>query len=270
MSRYVRFSRAAAVVLFTAAGIGAAQATAVRDPVQPDGMSCFNGYAYALESGDYRYTAHNEQTRHNGQLTDWTVTYVGRDGQVIARKQLDFSDNQTVPSYSLSIPRSGYREGITYTDDQWLMVRREKAEADIERKSFELDPPIAGDSGFNNLVKKHFSELQSGKTVKFSFVAAGRQSVLDLKASKSGTTTFHGQEAVVFKAELDMFLVHYFVGSLKLTYNPDTKRLLEYRGIGNIHNTDGDTYPVRVDYDPTMPTIAKKHQAPAARCAPNP
>ncbi len=257
----------AAAVIAVATGISAAAtAGAVRAPIKPNGTTCFDGYAYSLDSGNYRYTAHNEQTRKNGKLTHWQVTYVGRQGQVIARKTLNFTANQTVPTYKMTVPQSGYMEGIRHSGSRWWMVRREKQGAKAKRKSFKIKRPIAGDAGFNTLVKQHFAALQSGKTLKFRFVAAGKLSVINLKAFKAGTTTFDGQKAVVFKAELNMFLIHFLVGSLKLTYNPDTHRLLEYRGIGNVHNKQGNTYSVRVDYDPTMPAVARQHGAPAPGC----
>ena len=45
-----------------------------------------------------------------------------------------------------------------------------------------------------------------------------------------------------FKAELDMFLINWFIPSLRLTYDPKTKRLLQYRGVGNIHNEQGKIF----------------------------
>ncbi len=90
--------------------------------------------------------------------------------------------------------------------------------------------------------------------------------MIKLRASQTGTTGFEGRQAVVFDAELDMFLVNFFVDSLKLTYDPDSKRLLEYRGIGNMHNDAGEVYPVRVTYASEMPEVARQAGAPPAEC----
>ncbi|RJS93747.1 hypothetical protein D3260_06680 [Salinisphaera sp. Q1T1-3] len=241
-----------------------AQSDATR--VQNNGQTCFNGYGYTLKGGDYRYTEHHEVSRRNGRITDWNVTYVGRQGQVIARKHMDFSTNPTVPVYEMTVPRTGYEEGIRHQGDTWTMFKRASADAKPQTQNFTIDPPMAADSGFNQLVQQNFSALTSGKTVHFKFAAAGRLSVIDLKASQTGTPTFEGRPAVQFTAKLDMFLVNRFVQSLKLTYDPDTKRLLEYEGIGNIPDDDGDVYPVRVSYYSDMPQVARQHDAPAAAC----
>lgn len=257
------------IAAVVAAGLivaGSASAQADNIAVKDNGLTCFNGYAYTLEGGDYRYTEHHEVKRVNGRITTWNVTYVGTDGQTVATKHMDFSDNQTVPTYDLTMADSGYQEGITHDNGSWRMYRQESTGADKQTKTFQIDRPMAADSGFNQLVQQHFDALQSGKTVPFKFAAAGRQAVVDLKAHKTGRTIFENKPAVNFKAELDMFLVHWFVDSLKLTYNPKTQRLLEYRGIGNIQNSQGNVYSVRVSYYSQMPKVAKQHGAPAAAC----
>lgn len=267
MDRTTRFCLSIALVGGLA--VGATPALAQSDDAQVDanGTTCFNGYAYTLKSGDYRYTEHHEVHRQNGRITDWDVTYTGRDGSILAKKHMDFSANQTVPVYRMVQPDSGYEEGIRHNGDTWTMYKRASADATTQTKNFDIDPPMAADSGFNQLVHQHFDALQSGQTVDFKFAAAGRQAVIDLEASKTGTTTFEGKPAVQFTAKLDMFLVNMFVQSLKLTYDPDSKRLLQYEGIGNIHGQDGKVYPVRVSYDNHMPDVAQQHGAPAAACS---
>ncbi|MES1926709.1 hypothetical protein [Salinisphaera sp. T31B1] len=231
-----------------------------------DDMRCFNGYAYTLDGGDYRYTEHHEQHLSAGKIQTWDVTYVGRKGQTIATKHMDFTANDTVPTYTLDIPADGYREGIRRDGDDWIMYRQESADSDEQTKSFKIQPPMAADSGFNALVQQNFTALEQGNTIAFRFAAAGRQAVINLKASKTGTTTFEDKPAVVFDAELDMFLVNFFVDSLKLTYDPDSKRLLEYRGIGNMHDASGKVYPVRVTYASELPDVARANGAPADGC----
>lgn len=231
-----------------------------------DGKRCFNGYGYTLKGGEYRYTEHHEQTRHNGRVTTWDVSYVGDNGKIIATKHMDFSDHPTVPTYTLTMRDSGYKEGIIHSDGRWSMFRRESSQADQQTESFSIDGTMAADSGFNQLVQRKFDALMQGETIPFHFAAAGRQSVIDLRARRGDDTTFEGESAVVFVAELDMFLINFFVDSLKLTYNPDSKQLLEYRGIGNLHNARGDVYPVRVTYSSRMPPVAREHGAPKAAC----
>lgn len=229
----------AAICMLAASGAAAANSP----------RECFTGYASNLESGAFVYTEHHQRTYKNGRPVEWQVTYRTPEGEVMARKTLDFSANRFVPTYQLKIPDEGYREGIERTEEGgWRMFRRETTNAARDTRSFKVNKNTAADSGFDPFVKGHLNTLMTGETVTFSFGVAGRQSVVDMKARRIDDTTFEGERAVQFKASLDMFLVNWFVDSIKLTYDPDTRALLEYRGISNMHNEAGDTYPVRVSY----------------------
>lgn len=233
-----------------------------------NGLTCFNGYAYALQSGDYRYTEHHEVKREDGHITTWNVTYIGPNGHVLAKKHMDFSDWPTVPVYRMTMHDSGYEEGIRHRQDQdqWTMFKRNPSQAEKQTTTFSIDPPMAAESGINQLVKEHFDSLQSGRTIHFKLPAPNRQAVLSLKMYKAGATTFEDRPAIKIKADLDMFLITWLVSPLQLTYDLKTERLLESRGIGDIHNKNGETYSVRVIYADQMPEAAKAHGAPAANC----
>lgn len=222
---------------------------------------CFNGYGYTLDSGDLRYIGHHVQHLFNGNPVKWTIVYYDPQGHVLATKHMNFTDNDTVPVYTFKIPSQGYVEGITHNDG-WAMFRRNSANAPRKTKSFDISRPMAADSGFDRLVKKQFHKLMTGKTIKFKFAVAGHLSVLNMKAKKINTTQFEGNKAVVFRVELDSFFLNWFVKPLLLTYDPDTKRLLEYRGVGNMHNAQGDVYPVRVSYYSKPPSAAKDSGVP--------
>ncbi len=138
-----------------------------------DGARCFNGYAYTLQGDDYRYTEHHEQQRSNGRITTWDVDYIGTNGEPIAHKHMDFNASDTVPTYTLEIPANGYREGIRRDGEQWVMFRRDSADAPEKTQSFSIKAPMAADSGFDMLVRENFDRLAAGETVPFNFAAAG-------------------------------------------------------------------------------------------------
>lgn len=209
---------------------------------------CFVGYAYHLDSGEFAYTETHHLTLNNGDPVTWDVTYRDPQGHTIAVKSMDFTDNPYVPAYRLKISGEGYVEGIRHNEAGWAMYRRSSAGANVETKPFSIDPPMAGDSGFHPFVQAYFDALMSGKTVEFSFVVAGRLSVIDMRAARIENTTFEGKPAVQFKAELNSWFLNWFVNPIILVYYPDNKRLLQYSGISNMHGPDGEAYLVRVSY----------------------
>lgn len=248
------------LLMATAAPLAFAATPAAGPPSQPPDDSpdsCFTGYAYHLASGEFAYTEHHRQWLKDGNLVYWKVTYRAPGGDVIARKTLAFPVSDYVPVYEMTILASGYMEGIRHDESGWRMVLRKREGAALQTQAFELEPPMAGDSGFHPYVQARFSDLMAGDTVEFKFVVSGRQSVVDMQAFRIDDTTFEGEPAVQFRAELDMFLVNWFVDPLELVYDPDSKRLLEYRGIGNMHNAKGEAYPVRVSYYTEVPPEAK-------------
>lgn len=220
---------------------------------------CFVGYAYHLNSGEFAYTETHNRTLKNGNPVTWHVTYRDPQGNTIAVKKMDFTDHPFVPVYRLKILGEGYVEGIRHNGG-WAMYRRESAGAKLKTKRFMIEAPVAGDSGFHPFLQAHFQQLMVGETVYFSFVVAGRLSVIDMQAYRIEDTTFEGEPAVQFKAELDSWLLNWVVDPIILVYDPETQDLLEYRGISNMHGPDGETYPVRVSYY-TEPPPEAEHAA---------
>jgi len=214
---------------------------------------CFTGYAYDPDNGELVYTEHHDRVRdERGRATDWRITYRGPDGEVIADKTMDFSHNRFVPVFTLVHERTGDMEGIRRDggdgDADWRMVERDGPEGERLTEPFEVTADTAADSGFHPFVKAHFARLMAGDTVHFRFAVAGSRRVLDMRARRIDDTEFEGEPAARFRAELDMFLINWFVDGLVLTYDPEDKRLLEYRGISNMQNAEGERFPVRVSY----------------------
>jgi len=224
---------------------------------------CFNGYAYHLDSGEFRYIEHHDQVLEDGKATDWRVIYYRPNGEVMARKRLSFEAHPFVPAYTLRLLSHGDLEGIRRTDGAWTMIERDGEDGMLNEQGFEITPPIAGDSGFHPFVQAHFERLIAGETLRFDFVVAGRLDKIDMKASRIEDTRFEGERAVQFRAELDMWVINWFVDPLELVYDPENRALLEYRGISNMRNADGDPFPVRVSYYSEPPPEARDAGVPA-------
>ncbi len=81
---------------------------------------------------------------------------------------------------------------------------------------------------------------------------AGNLDEFDFRARKVGDATFEGRPAVHIRVEPDS-LLRWLVDPLDLTYEPVERKLVEYRGLSNIHDeATGKPYNVRIIY-PTVP-----------------
>jgi hypothetical protein len=220
----------------------------------------FYGYAYDLDSVKYLYTEVHEQRLLGERWLGGKIRYFSPDGREIGAKTLDFAANPYVPVYDYQLPALHYREAITAVGDQIAML---KSRGDKTRTAtVDNTAPIAADSGFHSFLRAHFQELLDGKTVTFTFVAAGNLDSYKFRAKRIEDTTFEGHDAVRFKVEANS-LLRLVAPDLYLTYDPGQQRLLEYRGPSNVIDPKTDeVYKTRIVYPSQTPADAPKNLPP--------
>jgi hypothetical protein len=104
--------------------------------------------------------------------------------------------------------------------------------------------------------------LLDGQTLRFTFAAAGQLDSYAFRAVKIGDGVFEGKPAVQLKVE-PASLLRYLVAPLLLTYDPVSRRLLEYRGVSNVINpATGKVYNARIDYFSRPPPDAPTNLPP--------
>jgi hypothetical protein len=222
----------------------------------------FYGYAYDLQSGKYLYTeVYHEEVEQERWLSGHT-SYYDADGHRIGEKSLSFAADPYVPTYSLSLPEAGYAEGISAVGAGGVQMFKQSRGQARQSGSVPKLPEMAADSGFHSYLYDHMAELLAGHTVRFRFAVAGQLDSYSFRARKTGDTSFEGRPAVQLKVDPDS-LLRYLVDPLLLTYDPLTKRLLEYRGISNVINpASGKPYNVRIAYYSKTPDDAPKNLPP--------
>ena len=223
-----------------------------------DGIHRFYGYAYDLKSNKYLYTEVHEQVVSGGRWTRGSIGYLAPNGSSLGRKTLDFSADPTVPLYRLD-SSDGYVEGITANRDRVTVIRREKSGEELESKDLPKQGLLAADSGFHSFLVGHFDALLRKEKVRFRFIAAGQLDSYKFRAQRIADGVFEGKPVVRFRVEMDSML-NLLAGPLEVSYDPKLRKLLEYRGISNIHDpTTGDAYPaVRIAYYSVPPPEAPK------------
>ncbi|HSW13555.1 MAG TPA: hypothetical protein VLI06_11995 [Solimonas sp.] len=222
---------------------------------QAEELQRFYGYAYDLKSGAYLYTEVHAQRVDGSRWSGGAIDYYDAAGNKFGHKTLDFRNDEFVPVFRLEM-QSGYVEGISDNRGPVTMERREKAGARLETASLEKVSPMCADSGFHSCLRAHFAELQAGKTVKFTLAVAGSLDSFRFRAKKAGETQWQGQKAVQIKVEPDS-LLRLLAGPLELVYEPQQRKLLEFRGISNIQNPrSGKPYDVRIIYPDKPPADA--------------
>ncbi len=214
---------------------------------EPSQTLRFYGYAYDLRSGEHLYTEVHRQELAGERWLRGTIRYFDAGGRPMGEKGLDFSRDPYVPEYRFTLPDLGYVEAITSSGDPIRLERRLNG-GPVERAALQVDGPMCADSGFHSFIRAHFERLLSGEWLRFRMVVAGSLDQFRFRARRIGDTQFEGRPAVRFRVELDS-LLRLLVDPLELTYDPDSLRLLEYRGVSNVRDpATGQPLEVRIAY----------------------
>ncbi|MES0872610.1 hypothetical protein [Sinimarinibacterium thermocellulolyticum] len=216
----------------------------------------FYGYAFDLKTDAYLYTEVHEQVIEDGRWVRGSIAYYRPDGSRIGFKPLDFSADPFVPVFELSLDDTGYREGITDNGDPIVVMRREKAGAAVETRRIAREGLTCADSGFHNVLVANFDRLMQRERVQLRLVVAGSLDQFKFRARRIDDGTFEGRTTARFLVEPDS-LLRFVVDPLELSYDPDTRRLLEYRGLSNIPDPKtGKPYVTRIAYYSEPPAQA--------------
>ncbi len=222
----------------------------------------FYGYAYDLKTGKYLYTEVHEQHAQGDRWLGGSMTYFDPQGKKIGYKTLDFSRDSSIPLYHLTLNDSGYEEGVSaISNDKVELFKRQAADKKLETASVDRSAAMAADSGFHAYITNHFAELMAGQTINFKLAVPGNLDAFKFRVKRIEDGSFEGMPAIRLRVEPDSIL-RYVLDPLELTYEPKTKKLLEYRGIANVHDAKGKAYVARIAYYSKPPADAPKNLPP--------
>jgi hypothetical protein len=222
------------------------------------GTHTFRGYAYDLASGKFLYTEVHRQTIEGERWLGGTIDYYAPDGARIGHKTLDFSLDPYVPVYRLELgTRGGYMEGIVgLSAGRIEMEKKGYGATEVRKAAVRRGGTMVADSGFHSFLRDRFPDLLAGKTVAFTFAVSGELDTFRFRARRIADAPFEGRTAVQLKVEPST-LLRLLADPLYVLYDPAQRRLLEYRGISNLHDpATGKPYTVRIVYPSVPPADA--------------
>lgn len=192
----------------------------------------FSGKAVDQATGQWLYTEQHQQTYQGERWLAGRIRYVSPQGQLIAEKTLDFSQDRFVPLTRMRQPGVAYEEAITQVTPETVTMETVQ---DGQRKTEEVrrPPVLAADSGFHSFVQAHLDELVAGKTVALAFGVVSQRSSFRFRVRKTELSTQGGQTLVRLLAEPDS-LLRLLAEPLTLVYDVQTRDLVEYRGLSNL------------------------------------
>lgn len=225
-----------------------------------EGTHTFRGYAYDLDSNKFLYTEIHKQVLAGDRWLGGTIDYYGADGRQIGHKTLDFSKDSYVPVYRLDLSTGGgYMEGVTAVTAESVDMQKKGYGTDkVRTASVRHADPMVADSGFHSFLRDRFADLVAGKTVKFTFAVSGELDRFKFRARRITDGTFEGKPGVRFLVEPDT-LLRLLADPLEIMYEPSQRRMLEYRGVSNLHDPRTfEAYRVRIIYPSSRPADAPR------------
>ncbi|WP_426803075.1 hypothetical protein [Xanthomonas campestris] len=220
-----------------------------------------DGDAFDGDSGALRYRESHWLLDDGGRL----VLYRCKDGQPFARKQVD--GGGSAPNFSLVDDRDGYREGVRQRDGVREMYQQLPGKPERRTALPATETPRVIDAGFDAYLRTHWAALGSAAQ-QVEFVLPSLQRQLTFRVQRIGETA--GQRR--YKVSLDAWYGA-ALPALEVTYAIADKRLLEFRGVGNLRDANGRYPRVRIVFPdtPAQPADAEslrqaREQRLVARC----
>ena len=214
------------------------------------------GEAYDLENDELLY---REVYCAGADPDQVEVIYSDSEGQLLARKKLDYSSGAATPSfvqhniYSSEVIEVGLDAGkVTMS-----IIDAESAEPKkVSSSQANGKLPLVIDAGFDEFVRAHWDSLTDGDKKSFLFPFAERSRMVELRIKP--TSCSYGTETdQCFRLEMSNWFIRMLVAPIELGYDPEMRRLTRYRGLSNIGDGKGGGSIVDIRYDyPDVPSLA--------------
>jgi len=220
------------VVFATLAWLGATPPVRSADLV-------FTGYARDLETRRVLYVE-SHFVRDFGQKGESRVVlYRCANGtQTFARKELTYGEVREGPEFNFVDGRGGYTEGLRRTAKGPVVFQRDAARAPVREAAVPGNVVIVSDAGFDEFVRKHWAELEAGRTVRFPFLIPSRLDFLTFKVKKDREEPVEGAPSSVIRLNLSG-VIGWFLPYIEVSYRKSDQVLVRYEGLTNIRDAEG-------------------------------
>ena len=226
------------------------------------------GTAYNAKNGQELYLEEHFVFDQNDQRTR-LVLYRCPSGQPFARKWVRDTSTASAPDFDLVDARTGYHEGVSGPLGARKVYVQDNDHSPMRSAPLQTRANAVIDAGFDAYVREHFDSLDP--QARLAFVVPSRLGYLGLRLADTSS------DAHVRHIRLSLDAWYGFAApSIDLTYDTASRRLMQFKGISNIHDANGSSQVVRIEFPASAerpaPTVQDIQQAAALplvdRCQP--
>jgi hypothetical protein len=194
------------------------------------------------EQGELVYKEKHSVTREGGRVITSLTEYFSPTGELLATMESDYSRNLSMPTYVFEDLRRGYREGLRDENGEYIIFNKTK-DGDEEAEAVTDTEDVFSCQGWHYYLVNNLAALER-ENVELNLILPS-----ELKAFPFEIQRVRSQgDRVEAVLKLNHWLFRYFAPTLQLVYDSKSKKLVEYRGISNILDSEGKRQDVRIVY----------------------
>lgn len=212
-----------------------------------DVQRSYSATAYSLDGGEALYVERHVETLRDGRLAEREVRYIEPDGDLIAEKVVRYGRDVEAPSFEMVDVRRGVREGADVRADEVALYSGDAADAP-RRKVLDKPETAVVDAGFDAFMRENFPSIKAGDALEFEFAVPAMRRFVRFEVLSDGRVSYDGEPALAVRMRPAMALLRLLVDPIELTYSLDG-RLLEFRGMANVLDPQGERYEARIVFD---------------------
>jgi hypothetical protein len=196
------------------------------------------------KDGKIAYTEKHLVTRDNGVIRKSETTYYKADRATpIASMVSDYSRSVNMPTYEFKDLRSGYKEGLRYQDGVYTIYNAEPKKKE-ESAPLSKTEAVFSCQGWHYYLIENLAKLEK-QEIALNLILPSELDFYSFKIERVESTG----DQVVANLELSSWLLSMFAPNLRLVYDKKQKKLVEYQGVSNILDSEGERQDVTIYYE---------------------
>lgn len=185
---------------------------------------------------------HTIETDTDGLNKLIKVEYFKPDGSLFAKMTSDFSKSKTVPETVFEDNRFKSKIQLRFSSN-FVEFEESKDGKTISKSKIPFDNQMVASQGFDNFIKMNFEKIEKGP-LDFKFGVLENKDFYSLTGYKKSSTSTE----IEFGIKASTWLLRFFAGELRVTYELPTKNLKAFSGRSNILDDRGNAQDVIINY----------------------
>ncbi|MDX1512790.1 MAG: hypothetical protein R3174_03510, partial [Gammaproteobacteria bacterium] len=159
---------------------------------------------------------------------------------------VDFRGNERAPEFLLRNVLTGHAEGARLAPAGLEVSFRERHGMPPKQELLTVPDGAIVDAGFDRFIESNWEALVRGDTLVRPFLVPSRLQFMDFRIRR--VEVQGGREGVVFRLSIDSLLLGLVAPDITVVYDTSTRTLVEYVGVSNMRDAEGNNQDVRIRF----------------------